>query len=198
MQAYRLVILSAIAFVMSFNISAQNIGIGQWRTHLPYQKVIDVDVWGGSKTYAATPFDLFVYDETDNSISLLNKVNGLSDIGVSAIEYNEDYEVLLVAYSNTNVDLIHADGISNISDIKDKELIGNKTINDILFIDKYAYLSCGFGIVVLDIEREEVYDTYLIGNEGDYINVLDIAFFDNKLFAATEAGVYYAPLIAQI
>ncbi len=47
--------------------------------------------------------------------------------------------------------------------------------------DKYAYLSCGFGIVVLDIEREEVYDTYLIGNEGDYINVLDIAFFDNKI-----------------
>jgi len=193
MQAYRLVILSAIVFLMSFNISAQNIGIGEWRTHLPYQKVIDVDVWN-SKTYAATPFDLFIYDQDDNSISLLNKVNGLSDIGVSAIEFNADYEVLLVAYSNTNVDLIHADGISNISDIKDKELIGNKTINNILFIDKYAYLSCGFGIVVLDIEREEVYDTYLIGNEGDYINVLDIAFFDNKLFAATEAGVYYAPI----
>ncbi|MDY0076130.1 MAG: two-component regulator propeller domain-containing protein [Bacteroidales bacterium] len=193
MQAHRLVILSAVVFLMSFSVSAQNMGIGEWRTHLPYQKVIDVDIWN-SKTYAATPYDLFVYDQDDNSISLLNKVNGLSDIGISAIQYNAEYEVLLVAYSNTNVDLIHADGISNISDIKDKELIGNKTINDILFRGKYAYLSCGFGIVVLDVEREEVYDTYLIGNEGDYINVLDIAFFDNKLFAATEAGVYYASI----
>lgn len=191
MRAHRLFILSAAVFLISLNISAQNIGIGEWRTHLPYQKVIDVDVWN-SKIYAATPYDLFVYDQEDNSISLLNKVNGLSDIGISAIQYNADYEVLLVAYSNTNVDLIRADGISNISDIKDKELIGNKTINNVLFIDKYAYLSCGFGIVVLDIEREEVYDTYLIGDRGDYINVFDVALYDGKLFAATESGVYYA------
>ncbi|MDA3944870.1 MAG: T9SS type A sorting domain-containing protein [Bacteroidetes bacterium] len=193
MRTFRILILSVISFFMAINLFPQGIGIGEWRTHLPYQKVIDVEV-RGSQTYAATPYDLFIYDQEDNSLSLLNKVNGLSDIGISAINYNADYDVVLVAYANTNVDLIHEDGISNISDIKDKELIGNKTINDVLFIDKYAYLSCGFGIVVLDIEREEVFDTYLIGNEGSYINVYDLAHFDGKLFAATESGVYYASI----
>ena len=86
-------------------LPAQNPGIGQWRTHLPYQRVIDVEVWD-SKTYAATPYELFIFDNTDNSLSLLNKVNGLSDIGISSIAFSEEHQVLLVAYSNTNVDLI--------------------------------------------------------------------------------------------
>lgn len=177
----------------SFIIYGQGIAIGEWRTHLPYQRVIDVEI-AEEKVYAATPYDLFIYDKTDNRLSLLNKVNGLSDIGVKAIHYSSKYETLLVAYSNTNIDLIRPDGITNISDIKNKELIGNKTINSIMFIDKYAYLSCGFGIVVVDIVREEVLDTYLIGPQGSYINVYDLEVYDNSFYAATENGVYYAAL----
>jgi len=170
---------------------AQGIGIGEWRTHLPYQQVIDVEVVG-DRIYAATPFDIFIYNQTDNSISFLNKVNGLNDIGISAIKYNSTLKALLVAYTNTNVDVVYADKIVNMSDIKDKDLIGNKTINDVLFINNLAYISCGFGIVVLNIERKEVSDTYLIGPQGSYINVFDITLFNNKLYASTESGVYYA------
>lgn len=180
--------------LMSFiEVQSQGIGLGEWRTHLPYQKVTDIEL-AGQKVYAATPYDLFYYDKSDNSLQLLNKVNGLNDIGVSKICYNDTYKTLMVAYSNTNIDLIKPDGIVNISDIKNKELVGNKTINNILFKDKYAYLSCGFGIVVIDIDREEVFDTYLIGSQGSYINVKDLAILNDVLYAATEAGVYYASL----
>lgn len=185
--------LASILIFSCLNVQSQGIGLGEWRTHLPYQRVIDTEL-AGSKVYAATPYDLFVYDKNDNSLQLLNKVNGLNDIGVSKIAYNNQEQTLLVAYSNTNIDLVRTDGITNISDIKNKELVGNKTINNILFKDKYAYLSCGFGIVVLDIEREEVFDTYLIGPQGSYINVWDLAILDDVLYAATENGVYYAPL----
>lgn len=172
---------------------AQGVGIGEWRTHLPYQQVIDLEVIG-DKTYAATPYDLFIYDHTDNSISYLNKVNGLNDIGISAIRYNSGLKTLLVGYTNTNIDLVRENEIVNMSDIYDKDLIGNKTINDVMFIENYAYVSCGFGIVVLDIEREEVFDTYLIGPQGSYINVYDVAFYNNRLYASTESGVYYADI----
>lgn len=193
MRYFRHFILSFFAFATALNLTGQGIAIGDWRTHLPYHRVIDVEI-AGEKVYAATPNDLFVYNKTDNSLSLLNKVNGLSDIGVKAIRYNSAYKTLFVGYSNTNIDLIRPNKIVNISDIKNKELIGNKTINNVMFNGKYAYLSCGFGIVVIDIEREEVFDTYLIGPLGSYINVLDIEIFNNNLYAATEAGVYYAPL----
>ena len=127
---------------------AQSVKIGDWRTHLPYQRVIDVQVVG-NLTYAATPYDLFVYNTEDNSIQLLNKVNGLNDIGVGSIRYSETYQTLVVAYRNTNIDLVRENGIVNIRDIRDKDLIGNKIINNVLLHGKYAYLACGFGIVVL-------------------------------------------------
>ena len=193
MNLFRSFIFTFSALFFAIGVQSQGIGIGQWRTHLPYQRVIDVEL-AGSQVYAATPYDLFVYDKADNSLQLKNKVNGLSDIGISKISYHQQEQTLLVAYSNTNIDLIRKDGVTNLSDIKNKELVGNKTINNILFIEKYAYLACGFGIVVIDIEREEVYDTYFIGPQGSFINVRDLAVLDNTLYAATENGVYYAPL----
>jgi len=172
------------------------ISIGNWRTHLPYQKVIGVEPIG-QKVYAATEYELFYYDGEDNSINILNKVNGLSDIGISTISYNTSQRKLFVAYTNANVDLIYYDGtIKNMSDIKDKTIIGNKSINKVFFDGDLAYLACGFGIVVFDLKKEEVKDTYYIGNLGDAVNVTDIAFFNGMIYACTDDGVYRASLEA--
>ncbi len=185
--------LSLVLTLSLGNLMAQSVKIGDWRTHLPYQKIIDVQVVD-HLIYAATPYDLFVYNTQDFSISLINKVNGLSDIGVGSIRYSSKFKTMIVAYKNTNIDLIREDGITNIRDIKDKDLIGNKIINNVLLYDNYAYLACGFGIVVLNLERNEIHDTYLIGPQGSFINVNDIAVYDNQIFAATSNGVYYASL----
>jgi hypothetical protein len=147
----------------------------------------------GSRIYCATPFSLFYYDKDDNSIQRVNKINGLSDIGISTINYNKEYHVLVIAYSNANIDLIKNNTIINISDIKRASILGNKTINDIYFIGPYAYLSCGFGIVVLDVNKEEIHDTYYIGANGGQVNVLGLTKDDHDtLFVATEHGIYLA------
>ena len=187
-----------IASLLSMTAFAQHgVGIGNWRTHLPYQRVIDVEPVG-NKVYAATQFELFYYDTEDNSINILNKINGLSDIGISTIAYNESQRKLFVAYTNANVDLIHNDGtIKNMSDIKKKDIVGNKNINNVFFDGDLAYVACGFGIVVFDLKKEEVKDTYYIGNQGDAVNVTDIAFFNGKIYACTDDGMYYAALDAQ-
>ena len=140
-----------------------------------------------------TEYELFYYDKEDNSIHILNKVNGLSDIGISTIRYNESRQKLFVAYTNANVDLIDKEGnITNMSDIKDKNIMGNKSINNVQFDGDLAYVACGFGIVVFDLKREEVKDTYYIGDHGDAVNVTDIAFYNNWIYACTDDGVYRA------
>ena len=174
------------------SFAQDGVGIGNWRTHLPYQKVIDVEPVG-NKIYAATPFELFYYDTQDNSINILNKINGLSDIGISTIAYNESQRKLFVAYTNANVDLVYNDGtIKNMSDIKDKNFVGSKNINSVFFDGDLAYVACGFGIVVFDLKKEEVKDTYYIGNQGDAVNVTDVAFYNGRIYACTDDGVYYA------
>jgi hypothetical protein len=82
----------------------------------------------------------------------------------------------------------------NLPDIKTKPILGNKRINNISFLNRYAYLSCGFGIVVIDLDRDEVKDTYYIGPGGAAINVRDITFDATYVYAATDNGVYRALL----
>jgi len=175
---------------------AQEIGIGQWRTHLPYQKVIDVIAFDKT-VFAATPYNIFTHNSVDNRIEQIDKVKGLNDIGVSKIAYHTITRSLLIAYSNTNMDLVKEDGtIINISDIKNKEILGNKTINNIEFREDMAYLSCGFGIVVLDMNKLEIRDTWYIGSNGSFIDIQDLTYNDTSFFVATENGIYFARIDA--
>lgn len=187
-----------ITLLLATTLSAQNeVSIGNWRTHLPYQKVISVQPVG-NLVYAATEYELFYYDKEDHSICILNKINGLSDVGISTMGYCKAQNKLFVAYTNANVDLIDREGnISNMSDIKDKDIVGNKSINHVFFDGNLAYVACGFGIVVFDLDREEVKDTYYIGSQGSMVNVTDVAIFNGKIYASTNDGVYYASLNSQ-
>ena len=197
MNKFRFTLLIAAWLISTLAIAQDGVSIGNWRTHLPYQKVIGVEPIG-NKIYAATQYELFYYDTEDNSINILNKINGLSDIGISTIAYNESQRKLFVAYTNANVDLIDHDGnIHNMSDIKDKNIVGNKSINHVYFNGDLAYVACGFGIVVFDLKKEEVKDTYYIGNQGDMVNVTDVAFYNGRIYACTDDGMYYAAQDAQ-
>ena len=190
---FTFILLSIICFFPAISIS-QGTAIGSWRTHLPYDNIIDVAVVD-NMVYAATPLSIFTYNKLDNRIDRFDKVKGLNDVGISKLGYNSNTNEILVAYTNTNLDIIKEEGyIVNIPDIKEKEILGNKTINSITFKDHYAYLSCGFGIVILDMDRKEIFDTYYIGPDGNAINVLETTYNDTSLFAATENGIYFADI----
>lgn len=186
-----------LLFIISISrVKAQSGSYNQWLDHLPYNNCKAI-AEAGNLMYAATPYSIFYFNKSDNSLNRLNKVtpDGLSDIGISSIAYSSPLSTLVVAYSNTNIDLVKGSVVINIPDIKRKQILGNKTINSIFIKDKLAYLACGFGIVVLDIEKEEIKDTYYIGPSGSQINVLAITYHqaDDKFYAATEKGLYSAP-----
>lgn len=181
-----ILLITNILYVFSQN------AIGEWCTHTPGRKVICVDIMN-DKIFAATPYDVFYFNKNDNSIRSINKVNGLSDFGVNVLKYNETEGVMMIGYSNANIDIIDdGDFVINIPDIKNKTILGNKTINDIYFNGHYAYLSCGFGVVVVDMNRYEIKDTYIIGDNGTYMNINDITIYQDKLYLATDIGIYYA------
>ena len=185
------IFLFSIAF---FKVQAQHLAIGQWREHLPYNEGKEV-VDAGTKIYCATNEGLFAYIKEDASIERFSKLNGLNDFGISTIAYQPDFNVLLIAYDDANIDFLYNDGsVFNLPFIKEKSITGLKNINNIYIKGKLAYLSCGFGIVVVDIERQEVKDTYYIGTNGTSRNVLAVTEDGNNIFAATDSGVYSASL----
>jgi len=194
---FKKIIIVVIILCGLCKINAQGIGIGDWRDHLPYSKCISV-AQVGNRIYCATEYSLFYYDKTYNTLGRLNKVNGLSDINISTISFDALSNYLLIAYNNANIDLLDANTntIINVPDIKIKPILGTKKINKILFIDKKAYLSCGFGIVVLDLVKKEIKDTYIIGENGSSIEIFDLATNDTSFYAATSNGIYQALMSA--
>lgn len=192
----RKIILLFLVLFISELLLGQEIAIGQWRVHLPYYNCISVAPLG-SKIYAATPTGIFYFDKEDNSVERVSKINGLSDLDINILAADPSRKQLLVGYKNGNIDIIDQEGNTfNVSDIKRKNITSDKTINNILVTDNLAYISCGFGIVVFDLVKKEVKDTYLINTNGSYINVKEIALFNNEIYAATEKGLFKASLSA--
>ncbi len=172
-------------------IAAQSVPVGHWKDYLSYKSGVSVTE-GGGKVYCATTSGIFSFNKSDNSLDRLSKINGLADIEATVINYNKYSSKLLIAYKNSNIDIIDNTTITNLADIKRKPIQGNKSINTIYFINEYAYLSCGFGIVVIDMNKMEVNDTYYIGPNGGSINVRDITSDATYLYAATDGGIYRA------
>ena len=188
-EIYTCLILALLA--VNTGLYAQVVGVEQWADHLSYNKLLQI-VEVNNRIYCATEQSVFYYDKNDNSVNRLSKVNGLSDVGVSSIAYNPLSKAIILGYSNANIDVIINDEVYNIPDIKMKNILGSKRINNIMFIGDEAYLACGFGIVVLSVDRLEVKDTYYLNLAHD--GVADIVNFHDTIFASTESGVYKAPI----
>jgi hypothetical protein len=165
--------------------------IGQWREHLNYQQT--VQVVKGDKIYCATATNAFSVD-AQGEMERYSKMTGLNDIGVQCIGWDALTQQLLIAYSNSNLDAVKGSNTRNIGDIKRSSISGNKTINAIYCNNGLAYLSSGLGIIVADLSRYEIKDTWLIGSNGAQVNVNGFCSDGNNFYAATDEGLKRAPV----
>jgi len=172
-------------------INAQDVPIGKWKDYQSYTSASYITE-AENNIYCVTNGGLFYINKGDNTLNRISKITGLSDVGIKLVAYSEMSKVTVITYDNCNIDLIKNNKIVNISDIKRKEIIGNKYINSIKIKENIAYLSCTFGLVLIDLENEEIKDTYKIGQNGNFEGINSCAFNHNKIFVASEGGIYYA------
>lgn len=187
----RKTILFLFTVIYALQLNAQR-SMGTWQDYLSFINATKVAV-SDEKVFCVTEGGLFYYSLQDNSVNKFSGVISLSDFGIKTIAFSKQNNVLIVAYKNSNIDLVYESGVViNLSDIKRKAITGDKTINNILFFGKEAYLACGFGIVVLNLDRQEVKDTYFIGEGGSSIAVNDIETDGQFFYAATDKGILKA------
>ncbi len=126
------IVLIILVFFISKFVALSQIPVGGWRDHLPYIEATNI-VQAKNKIFCTTPYSLFYYNLDDYSINKLSITNGLSDIGTNAINYLVEKDIMVVAYTNANLDFIQAGSITNLNDIKQKQIQGSKTIHHIEF-----------------------------------------------------------------
>ncbi len=185
----RRLLLLCILFLAALHTMGQT-PVGTWSDHLVYNIALNVAA-GPDEVFASTGYSIIVYNKEYDELRKLSRVNGLSETLISTIAFSEENDLLVIAYSSTNIDILKNNTFYNIPDISLKYIPGKKEINRIRIRGKYAYMACSFGIVVIDLNKNEIYDTWKPGNGSDDPEVWDIAFSSDKVYAATGKGVYY-------
>ncbi|MCQ2210646.1 MAG: hypothetical protein MJZ34_10175 [Paludibacteraceae bacterium] len=170
---------------ISLSVSAQE--MGTWKTFFSYNK-IDYVTQSKDKIYALGDGVLFSVDKKNESLQTYTKADGLSDGYISQIAYNETLDAIIIGYDNSNIDIIKGKKIINISDFKRKE-INSKQIHSITTYGKLAYLACELGIVVVDMQKNEIADTYIIGDNGNYLAAYKVEIIGNTIYALTPEGI---------
>ena len=158
----RLVVL-VVLFIIHYSlfISPVRAQIGTWRNYLAYSDIQQIRAAGNDDLFVLASNGLYQYNKTDQSITTYDKTNGLSDTYITHISWCQQAKRLIAVYQNSNIDLIDLKGnVTNISDLYNKLLTGDKTVSSIRMDGIYAYLICGFGIVKVNMQRGEITDTY--------------------------------------
>lgn len=186
-------LLIIIAILITTTLKSQDeFKLGNWRAHFPYHQLKHIAydpplVWGAGFS------GLFSYNFEDYNIERYNILNGLSDVGITALKIHPTKKVLIIGYQNGNIDILTNGGITNISDIKRADIIEDKTIKSIKIGGDTVFIATTFGINLLDINNFTIITTYKIETSNRPIKINDVALLGDSIFIATNKGVYSAP-----
>lgn len=192
MRIRKTAILWTAFWGLAASVCGQGIEVGKWRMHVAPTEVLQM-VRRGSEVFGVMEKELIYVDTRDNAFYEMNRTHGLSGVGLSAVAYNEAQDVLVVGYGDGLIDLVGGGNeVFSIEDIRNKNLGTEKTIHRIVSEGRFSYLATQFGVVVVDVRKEEIKETYFIGQNNTYLPVYDISLDKDYIYAATAEGLRYA------
>ncbi|MBL0741535.1 type IX secretion system anionic LPS delivery protein PorZ [Chryseolinea lacunae] len=171
--------------------SAQaDIPMGTWRMHVSYSALSNIAI-GNQKVYGAARNGIMVLDRADNSMTTFTKLDGLNGTGIAAMNYDATTQTLLIAYEDGKLDVVDADNsIAGFDPTKNSTLTGSRKINHIALKANLAYLATDYGVVLFDLARKQVKETWRdLGASGQTLRILQSTFTSDSIFLATEKGV---------
>lgn len=187
-------IYSIILCLLLVSFLAKSQESKNWTTFMSYNSTTLVEE-SVDKVFAVADGSLFSYGKEDNSVKQYFKGNPLSDTGISFIRWNQKTQSLLIVYKNSNIDIMKDGNIKNIPYLNTNTSLNAKTVNNIFIYDDYAFLSTDFGIMVVNMNKYEIKDTYNIS-----IPITSCTILGNEIFATTTStdkytnGLLKAPL----
>lgn len=173
-------------FLLGYLLSAQtNQG---WVGHFSYNN-IQAMAQSSNRMYAAAESAMFSKSTITFELKTTTSIDGLKPETITAVHYSNVYDRTLVGSSNGLLIVVNGDdSIVNKVDIIEETTVpaGTKKINHIYEHDGKAYISCDFGIAVLDLQTLEFDDTYYLGPNGAEVAVNQATVLNGYIYAATE------------
>lgn len=187
MRNYILII--SFLWLSNSGFAQSDIPVGSWRTHNSYNSLVAISN-GSGNIYAASSTALFAFNPGNQEVKSITSLSGLNDTDITTIDYSIDAAKLIIAYRNGNIDILQNNQIINFSALLDAEINGSKEIHQIYNYQQQSYLSTDFGVMIIDLEKMQVKETYFeLGPTGQEIIVYNAVIASDSLYLATELGV---------
>ena len=184
-----------IAFILTFfsfccgSVMGQDKPIGSWESYLPYNSALGVAT-DGNTLFTANQQSFFTYESSSGQLDPFSKVEGMSDIGMQAVGYDAATNTAILVYANSNIDLYKDNTFYNIPDIKIKAIAGDKTVFNVYTLNGMAYLSTSLGVVVIDLSKKSIKETYQFVSNSQTVPVKGFTDDGHYFYAVTTQGVY--------
>ena len=149
------IVTIVLLFLLAFPASSANGNTLGWKTYLSYNNTNCVEE-SADQVFVVAEGALYTYGKEDNGIKQYYKGNGLNDTDIQFIVIKN----LPYLYTTTS--------------------IRGKEVNSVMIHNEYAYLSIKSGIVVVDMEKKEITDTYNLS-----MNITSCAILNNRIYAST-------------
>ncbi|MDB4107112.1 hypothetical protein OAD66_01150 [Bacteroidia bacterium] len=187
------IIIILLTFFSLASFGQNNTPTYTWRMHLPYNSVRQI-IEVGEQLYVLADVGVYTFGLKSGEVEFLTKVDGFAESEVSCIAYSSEYKALVVAYKSGNIDILKRNEIINIPGVKRSSIVGIKEIYEIKTYKERAYMATSFGVVVLDLEKEEIIDDYQnLGFGGTSLSVASLGIYRDSLFIGTTEGLKVAP-----
>ena len=167
---------------------AQDSPVGNWESLLPYNTALGVAT-NGNDIYTICDQAFFTFSPSSGDVQTYSKVNGMSDIGMSCIAYDDATSTVVLAYADGNIDLFKNNTFYNIPDFKLKTVAALKTIYSIHAENGMAYVSTSAGVIVIDLAQQAIVMNYEILSANLALQVYSFGITDSFYFAATSYGL---------
>jgi ligand-binding sensor domain-containing protein len=181
-----------LCIFFGFESSAQDIPMGTWRTHVSYSRIVDLTT-SANAVYAAAPNGILRYDVQDRVIETITRADGLSAADIVTIAFDQLNDQLLVGYGNGTFDAIRNGRVSTFNPTEITVITGSKKIHSISIRLGYAYLATDYGVVVFDVNKNQVKETWRdLSETGNPLAIHQVSFLGDSIYLATAKGILAA------
>lgn len=188
--------MKKLGFILLFVFIANLVYSGNlqenWNTHFSYYNTRRICATE-NKVFGIANNHLYSITKEDGLIDTYTKIDGFSENEVIDIQYSREHKSLIIVYTNSNIDILDSKGnIYNIPDLFQKNLSVDKTVNQITIDKDFAYLATNFGIVVININKKEIANTYIIGPDATKVPIYGIAIDEQYIYALSNEYIFKA------
>jgi len=174
-------------YFLLFSTALFSQGNQQWGSYFSYTNIQDIGQ-SSNRVFAASESAMFINNVGTNELKTITSVDGLKAETITAIHHSPTFGRTLVGNDNGLLIVVNNDGriINKIEIIQETTVpAARKKINHIYEYEGKAYISCDFGITVINLSTLEFGDTYYLGPNGSEVSVRQCTVHNGYLYACT-------------